>query len=516
MKRAVLALDQGTTNTKALLINPAGTVIAKASCQVPIRYPKPGWVEQSAEEIWSSVAKSVQECLAMQPSVNVAAIGISNQRESVLLWDRKTGRPLGPCVTWQCRRSAERIDRLRKTHLEGIMEDKTGLPLDPLFPASKISWLLDAEPSLRERAARAELCAGTVDSWLIWNLTGGKIHATDMGNASRTQLFNIYRGAWDDELLALFDVPFSVLPKVFPSDAAFGETGSNALLRKGVPILAVMGDSHAALFGHGVRKPGRVKATYGTGTSLMTLTGPLRPSSHGLSTTIAWCRGEEPAYALEGNISVSGKTAAFMCELLGLEDEHALTALAETVPSSDGVCCVPAFAGLGAPYWRDDVRGLITGMSLATKPAHVARAALEAITLQIRDVYVAMEADLGARIDELSADGGACSNEWLMQLQADVLDRSVRRNVIAEMSAVGAGVMAGIGAGIWDEDVACALFQSDSTQFTPRIQAKERTRIVSNWQAGVAQALSAERRMTESRKRGSARLAKEKDYAVRS
>jgi glycerol kinase len=315
------------------------------------------------------------------------------------------------------------------------------------------------------------------------------VHATDAGNASRTQLFDIGRMQWDSELAAAFDVPFSVLPDVRASDAAFGETETGGDVPGGLPILAVMGDSHAALFGHGVRRPGQVKATYGTGTSLMTLTGRRLPSAHGLSTTIAWARGGEPAYALEGNISVSGHVVAFIRELLGLEDEDALTALAQTVRSSEGICFVPALAGLGAPFWRDDVRGLVTGMTLATKPAHVARAALEAIALQIRDVLVAMEADLGARIDELSADGGASRNGLLMQLQADVLDRRIRRNPIAELSAAGVGVMAGIGAGLWDEATGEALFQHQTTQFIAAMPAREREAILETWQAAIAQAL---------------------------
>ena len=489
MTHAVLAIDQGTTNTKALLIGSEGAVLSKVACQVSVSHPRPGWVEQSPDAIWSSVVEATRKCLAAQPEVTIAGIGVTNQRESVLIWERDSGRALGSCVTWQCRRSADRLEPLRKTKVARTVFEKTGLALDPMFPAAKIAWLLDADPVLRERAARGEICAGTVDSWLVFKLTRGRVHATDAGNASRTQLFDIGRMQWDSELAAAFDVPLSVLPEVRASDAAFGETETGGDLPGGLPILAVMGDSHAALFGHGVRRPGKVKATYGTGTSLMTLTGRRLPSAHGLSTTIAWARGGEPAYALEGNISVSGHVAAFIRELLGLEDEDALTALAQTVRSSEGVCFVPALAGLGAPYWRDDVRGLVTGMTLATKPAHVARAALEAIALQIRDVLVAMEADLGARIDELSADGGASRNGLLMQLQADVLDRRIRRNPTAELSAAGVGVMAGIGAGLWDEATGEALFQHQTTQFIAAMPAPEREAILETWRAAIAQAL---------------------------
>lgn len=493
MRRAVLAIDQGTTNTKALLIDSAGAVVAKASHPTTVHHPQPGWAEQSAVEIWSSVMAVVQGCLERRPDATLAAIGVSNQRESVVLWDRATGRPASPCVTWQCRRSAERLARLREPSLQRTVIDKTGLPVDPLFPASKIAWLLDAQPGLRHRAQRGELCAGTVDSWLIFNLTGRQVHATDTGNAARTQLLDIHRRKWDEELADLFNVPVRMLPDIRPSDSKFGETTGNAQLRKGVPVLAVMGDSHAALFGHGVRTPGAVKATYGTGTSLMTLTNRPIPSEHGLSTTIAWTRGTEAAYGLEGNITVSGQVAAFMRELLGLEDENALTRLAQTVSSSEGVCCVPALAGMGAPYWRDDARGLITGMSLATRPAHVARAALDAIALQVRDVFTAMEADLGAQIDELSADGGASCNELLMQIQADVLDRPVRRNSAPELSAVGVGLMAGIGAGLWNEEQATALFQDENTRFLPKMTSEERVRMVAEWQAAIRRALGGKR-----------------------
>ncbi|MGH6780082.1 MAG: FGGY family carbohydrate kinase [Bradyrhizobium sp.] len=497
MTRAALAIDQGTTNTKALLISSEGAILSKAATPVGVRHPRAGWVEQSPDAIWLSVVEAVRKCLAAQPEVTIAGIGISNQRESVLIWERNSGRPLGPCVTWQCRRSAGRLEPLRKTDAARTIFDKTGLALDPMFPAAKIAWLLDAESGLRERAVRGEICAGTVDSWLVFKLTRGRVHATDAGNASRTQLFDIGRMQWDSELAAAFDVPLSILPDVRASDAAFGETIAGGDLPGGLPILAVMGDSHAALFGHGVRTPGKVKATYGTGTSLMTLTGRRLPSAHGLSTTIAWARGGEPAYALEGNISVSGQVAAFIRELLGLEDEDALTALAQTVRSSEGICFVPALAGLGAPYWRDDVRGRVTGMTLATKPAHVARAALEAIALQIRDVLVAMEEDLGARIDELSADGGASRNGLLMQLQADVLDRRIRRNPVSELSAAGVGVMAGIGAGLWDEATGEALFQHESTQFIAAMPAPEREAILETWRLAIAQALGSGRSIAE-------------------
>jgi glycerol kinase len=389
------------------------------------------------------------------------------------------------------------LEPLRKAQTERLVSERTGLALSPLFPAAKISWLLDAQPGLRERAGRGEICAGTVDSWLTFNMTSGRVHASDVGNVSRTQLFNIHDGIWDEELAELFDIPMAILPAVLPSDALFGETGGNAALPEGIPIRAVMGDSHAALFGHGVRQAGVVKATYGTGTSLMALTDKPVMSRHGLSTTIAWARGNNTAYALEGNIPVSGQAAAFAAQLLGLADGDALTAMAQTVSTSGGVSFVPALAGLGAPHWRADVRGLVTGMTLATKPAHVARAALEAIALQVCDVFAAIEADLGGRLDELLADGGASHSDFLIQLQADLLDRPVRRNSVAELSAVGAGVMAGLGAGLWDEVRAQQMFQDEAVRFDPESDPEARREIISTWRAAVAQALGCGRPLSK-------------------
>ncbi|HLH50952.1 MAG TPA: FGGY family carbohydrate kinase, partial [Roseiarcus sp.] len=415
----------------------------------------------------------------------LAAIGVSNQRESVLLWDRETGEPLGPCVIWQCRRSAERLAALRRLDVEKAVADKTGLGLDPLFPAAKIAWLLDDIPGARAAAREGSLCAGTIDSWLLFKLTGGKRHATDFSNASRTQLFDINGLRWDEELGRLFDAPTAIMPEAAPSDSLFGFTAAQGALPAGVPVRAMLGDSHAALYAHGVRQPGAVKATYGTGSSLMTLIERPAASANGLSTTIAWGAGGAVAYALEGNISVSGQAAGFAAMLLGMKDEAALTELAQAVPSSDGVYFVPALAGLGAPHWRDGARGLIAGMSLSTKPAHVARAALEAIALQIRDVFAAMEADRGGALSALSADGGASRNDFLMQMQADILNKPVRRSRLAELSAIGAGIMAGIGAGLWSEEQALSRLSGEADVFTPGADAAGRDRLIEGWRDAV-------------------------------
>jgi glycerol kinase len=486
MSGFILALDQGTTNTKALAIDEQGRIAARHSVPTPVRYPKPGWVEQSGAEIWSATVQAIEGCLVAAPADGrLAAISVANQRESVLLWRRSTGETIGPCVTWQCRRSSDRIDAIRGPEVEATVVAKTGLGLDPLFPAAKIGWLLDAYPQARALAKAGDLCAGTVDSWLLFNLTGGKVHASDAGNASRTQLFDIHSQQWSADLCALFGVPVGVLPRVEDSDAAFGATVARGRLAADVPIRAMMGDSHAALFGHGVRRPGAVKATYGTGSSLMTLTdAPLRSRS-GLSTTIAWRRAGQVAYALEGNISVSAQAAAWMAALMGLADVDALTALAATASGESEVCFVPALAGLGAPHWKDRARAALTGASLATTRADVARATLEAIACQIGDVFGAMERDLGAALATLSVDGGATRNDLLMQWQADLLGRPVRRVKIFELSAFGAGALAGLASGLFDEATIGARLSEAVDLIAPRLDESARTAKARVWAAAV-------------------------------
>ena len=486
MSGYILALDQGTTNTKALALDSDGQVAAKHAVATPIRYPRPGWAEQSGEEIWRATSEAIEGCLARLPEgAKIAAVGISNQRETVLLWRRSTGETIGPCVTWQCRRSADRIDVLRNADVEEQIAAVTGLGLDPLFPAAKIGWLLDAYPEARALATRGDLCAGTIDSWLLYRLTGGAVHATDASNASRTQVFDIHAQAWSPELCALFDVPVGILPRVQDSDAAFGTTVAFGRLNVGVSIRAMMGDSHAALFGHGVRAPGVVKATYGTGSSLMTLIDrPLRSQS-GLSTTVAWRRSGRVDYALEGNISVSAQAAAWAADLMGLSDVEALIGLASTVEDAAGVTFVPALAGLGAPHWRDRARAALIGMSLATTRADIARAALEAIGHQICDVFNAMERDLGIRLDELSVDGGATRSDVLMQIQADLLGRPVKRVEIAELSAFGAGALAGLAADFFDDAAITRRLNASVGVISPRLDQAAREAKASLWDAAV-------------------------------
>jgi len=446
---ALLSIDQGTTNTKAVLID-AGTghVLAKASIPMEVSYPQPGWAEQSADSIWQSVRSVIASVLKGQ-DVRVLSLAISNQRESIVLWDRATGEAIAPVVIWQCRRSAPLCDALRAAGHNAEIVARTGLAIDPLFPAAKIAWILDSVPAARDRAARGELQAGTVDAFLLHRLTAGAVHATDYSNASRTQLFNTSTLSWDETLGELFGVPLDILPRPLPSDSLFGTTADGATaLPAGTQIHAMMGDSHAALFGHGVRQPGIVKATYGTGTSLMTLTSTRIASRHGLSGTIAWGTSAGVAYAIEGNISVSGQAAAFMADLLGIASVDALATLAGTVQDSNGISFVPALVGLGAPHWNAAARGLIDGLSLGTRPAHLALAAIEAIALQIVDVFTAMEADIGTPLDQLLADGGASRNGMLMQLQSDLLGRPVLRRNVAELSALGAATMAAHGLNI--------------------------------------------------------------------
>jgi glycerol kinase len=481
----ILAIDQGTTNTKALLVDASGRVVHQSSVPNIVTYPQPGWAEQSATTLVEGVKTVIAEVVAKAGAEDIAGIAISNQRESILVWDAATGEPIGPVIIWQCRRSAPKCDALRAAGHADAIEAKTGLGLDPLFPAAKIAWLLDNTPGARARAEAGDLRVGTVDAWLLWNLTGGKVHATDHSNASRTQLFNTETLTWDAELCALFDVPVTLLAEVRSSDSRFGVTAEGATaLPAGTPILAMIGDSHAALFGHGVCTPGMVKATYGTGTSLMALTPTRVRSTHGISSTIAWSRSGKVQHALEGNISVSGQTAAFAAELLGLPDVSALSALAETVPDSNGVAFVPALVGLGAPYWRADARGTITGLSLGTKPAHLARAALEAIAFQVADVYLAMEADMGAPLGELRADGGASRNALLMQFEADILGRPVITAAAPEVSALGAAALAFSASSIAMPGVPAA------GRFAPQMDEGTRKTHRQRWQSAVKQTLA--------------------------
>jgi glycerol kinase len=485
----ILAIDQGTTNTKVLLVDAHGIVVAQASRPLTQHYPHPAWVEQDANAIWRSVREAVDECLAAAGDPALAAIAISNQRESTVLWERASGRPLGPVVVWQCRRTAEFCAGLRARNLAPWLAERTGLAIDPLFSASKMRWLLDHAQDGQRRAERGELCVGTIDSWVLWNLTGGAVHACDLTNASRTQLLDIHSRRWSDDLIDLFGVPRAALPDVRPSRAEFGASTAIGRLPAGVPIASLIGDSHAALFGQAGFLPGTVKATYGTGSSLMTPTaGPIL-SRHGLSTTIAWALGrEDVTYALEGNITVTGAAVQWLAEFLGLSGSAAVAELAERTGDSGGVYLVPAFVGLGAPYWNDAARGLISGLTRGSTAAQLARATIEAIAYQIRDVFDVMQAEAGVDLGVLLADGGASRNRNLMQFQADIIGRPVLRSASAEASPLGAAYLASLGVGVWQTLDEIAELPRPRERFEPHMLAPERAALHAGWQAAVARA----------------------------
>lgn len=490
--RHILAIDQGTTNSKAVIVDGAGRIVAAAARPVSTRFPRPGWVEQDARELWRTAVEAANECLERAGGTAPAAIGISNQRESVLIWDRRTGEPQGPCITWQCRRTSEFCARLRARGMEKRLAERTGLGIDPLFSASKARWLLEQIPNGHARASGGELAIGTVDSWMLWNLTGGARHACDYTNASRTQLFDIHRLSWDAELLELFSIPCAALPEPRPSSHIFGETtGVPGRVPAGVPIAAMAGDSHAALFGHAIFAPGAVKATYGTGSSLMTVTDAPVLSTHGISTTVAWSAAGQTRYALEGNIAATGAAVEWMGEFLGLVDgAQGVAKLAASVPDSAGVYLVPAFTGLGAPHWKDAARGLLCGLTRGASAAHAARAAIECIAYQVRDVFDAMAGDAGRALPQLLADGGATRNDLLMQFQADILGRPVLASTTPEVSALGAAWLAGLAAGVWRSLEELDALPREERRFEPSMKESQRDALYSGWREAVARAAS--------------------------
>lgn len=480
----ILAIDQGTTNTKALIVDGGGMILAAASVPMRVNYPQPGWAEQSASAIWDAVKHVIADVVAVV-GTEIDALAISNQRETIVVWDASTGMPLAPAILWQCRRTTERCAAISAAGNGELVEDRTGLGIDPLFPAAKLAWLIENIEDVAAAAKAGQLRAGTVDAWLLWNLSGRAMHATDHSNASRTQLFNTRSLMWDDELGRIFGVPLDIMPRVMRSDSLFAEVGANiTALRAGTPVHAMIGDSHAALYGQGRHSGGSVKATYGTGSSLMTPTARRVASRRGLSSTIGWSTHEGVTYALEGNISVSGQAVQFAAELLGRPDAASVAALAATVPDSNGVHFVPALVGLGAPHWVPSARGLIDGLSLGTKPAHVARAAVEAVAHQVADVFETMEADLGAPLGELSADGGASRNDMLMQFQADVIGRVVLRSEVSELSAVGAAMMAAHGLGRL-----AAPSPAPATRFQPAMPQSARDALRDAWRRSIRRTL---------------------------
>jgi glycerol kinase len=485
----ILTIDQGTTNSKASLVDSRGAVLREASRPVQISYPQPGWVEQEPAELWSTALAAAEEALHGSDPAGLRAVAVTNQRESALVWERASGRPVGPCVSWQCRRSAAFTAGLREQGLEPLVRARTGLTLDPMFSAGKVRWLLDQAPDGQARAAAGELCFGTVDAWMLWNLTGGSVHACDMTNASRTALFNLHTLDWDDELLAIFAIPRAMLPQVQPSGHLYADTRPNGALPGGIPVASMIGDSHGALFGHAGFRPGSVKATYGTGSSLMMPTPAPVFSQHGLSTSLAW--GYQGAtYALEGNIYVTGAGVQWLYQFLGLKSGDEIEALARQVESSAGVYFVPALVGLGAPYWDADARGLLSGITRGTGAAHAARAAIEAIAYQIHDVFAAMRSDTHQTPEVLLADGGAARNDLLMQFQADILAVPVVRSRASDLSALGAAYLAGLAAGLWRSLDEIGALSRPQDRFEPRMDAAQRSALLDGWDAAVRRARS--------------------------
>ena len=478
----ILALDQGTTSSRAILFDRQGAVVAVAQKEYPQIYPRPGWVEHDPDAIWSSQFEVLQEVIerAAVPPTDIAGIGITNQRETTVVWDRATGRPIHPAIVWQDRRTAPLCDALKRRKLAPLIRRKTGLVVDAYFSATKLAWLLKHVPGARARARRGELAFGTVDSWLIWNLTGGRTHVTDASNASRTMLFNLKTGDWDPELLELFDVPRSLLPEVRGSSEIVGEARIGSV---GIPIAGIAGDQQAALFGQACHSPGMVKNTYGTGCFLLMNTGTKPVTSrNNLLTTVAWRIGGRTEFALEGSVFIAGAVVQWLRDGLGLiKASGEVESLAASVPDNGGVYVVPAFAGLGAPHWDAYARGSISGLTRGTTGGHLARAALEGIAYQVRDVIDAMQRDAGLRLRELRVDGGACANNLLLQFQADILGTAVVRPKVAETTALGAAYLAGLATGFWkDRKEIAAQWQTDR-RFTSTMKAPRRRELLRGW-----------------------------------
>jgi glycerol kinase len=489
----VLALDQGTSSSRSIVFDERGQPVAVAQREFTQHFPQPGWVEHDAHEIWRTQRATAQEALARAGlhARELAAIGITNQRETTVLWDRATGEPLHRAIVWQCRRSEPLCARLREAgHAERIRA-RTGLVVDAYFSATKLAWLLEHVPGARARADAGELAFGTIDSWLLWQLTGGRVHATDVSNASRTMLFDIHRGAWSDELLALLDIPRAVLPEVHPSSHAFGDSDA-ALLGAAVPIAGIAGDQQAALFGQGCFEAGLAKNTYGTGCFMLMHTGPqARASRHGLVTTAAAAPPGPPQYALEGSVFIGGAVVQWLRDgLKAIQSSSQVEALAASVPDSGGVVVVPAFTGLGAPYWNAQARGTITGLTRGSTVAHIARAAVESIAFQSAALLQAMQADGGAElpVKELRVDGGACVNDALMQFQADLLGVPVLRPRVTETTALGAAFLAGLATGVWSGTAELAALWQAERRFEPRQPPDWAAGRMQAWAHAVAQA----------------------------
>ncbi|MFO7171616.1 MAG: glycerol kinase GlpK [Bacillota bacterium] len=491
MREYILALDQGTTSSRAILFDRWGRVVGQRHEAVPQIYPRPGWVEHDPEAIWESQIRAARRLLAetgIAPD-RVAAIGVTNQRETTILWDRETGRPVYHAIVWQCRRTAELCDALKAAGWEETVRARTGLVIDPYFSGTKVRWILDHVPEARDLARRGRLLFGTVDTWLIWRLTGGRVHATDYSNASRTMLFNIRDLTWDREILGGLEIPEAILPEVRPSSHLYGETDPD-LFGTPIPIAGCAGDQQAALFGQACFRPGEAKATYGTGAFVLMNTGGTAVTSRaGLLTTVAWGLGGQVTYALEGSVFIAGAAVQWLRDELQVIRSAAETEdLARSVPDNGGVYFVPAFVGLGAPIWDPYARGTLVGLTRGTGRAHLARAVLEAIGYQVRDVLEAMQQETGLPLKVLKVDGGAAANGFLAQFQADILGVAVERPATVETTALGAAYLAGLAVGLWPDPEELRRHWRCDRRFEPAMAEAERNRLYGQWRRAVERA----------------------------
>lgn len=492
-QKYILALDQGTSSSRAIVFDHEGRICATAQKEFPQHFPKPGWVEHDPKDIWSSEASVIAEAITSMGinGLNIAGIGITNQRETTIVWDAETGEPVYNAIVWQDRRTSEYCDSLKEQNLTGFIREKTGLIIDAYFSATKIRWILENVPGARARAEAGKLRFGTVDTWLLWNLTRGECHMTDVSNASRTMLFNIHTLNWDEDLMKLFGIPMSMLPEVHSSSEIYGYTKTTIFAHK-VPVAGIAGDQQAALFGQMCTTPGSVKNTYGTGCFLLMNSGtkPIT-SSHNLLTTIAWKIGDTVNYALEGSIFVGGSVVQWLRDGLGIiKSSSEIESLAMTVPDNGGVYFVPALTGLGAPYWDQYAKGAICGLTRGTTAAHIARAALEGIAFETMDIVNAMEHDAGIKLAELKVDGGASRNNLMMQFQADILGTKVIRPKVTETTAMGACYLAGLATGYWDSlDDIKRQWNADKV-FEPLAPAEKVLKLKDGWANAIGRTLT--------------------------
>ena len=492
-KKYIVALDQGTTSSRAVVMDHDANIISVSQREFEQIYPRPGWVEHDPMEIWATQSSTLVEVLAKADisSDQIAAIGITNQRETTIVWEKETGKPIYNAIVWQCRRTAEICEHLKRDGLEDYIRSNTGLVIDPYFSGTKVKWILDHVEGSRERARRGELLFGTVDTWLIWKMTQGRVHVTDYTNASRTMLFNIHTLDWDDKMLEVLDIPREMLPEVRRSSEVYGQTNIGGKGGTRIPISGIAGDQQAALFGQTCYEPGMAKNTYGTGCFMLMNTGttPI-PSKNGLVTTIAWGLDGKVEYALEGSIFVAGSAIQWLRDGLRLIDTAPDSEwVAKRVPDSDGVYVVPAFVGLGAPYWDMDARGLIIGITRGTKKSHIVRATLDSMAYQTKDVLGAMEADSGIKLAALKVDGGAVANNMLMQFQADILGVPVNRPQVIETTALGAAYLAGLAVGVWDSKEELVSSWKLQNRFEPTMDPEKAAGYYKGWRKAVKHAM---------------------------